>query len=467
MNLVWLRNDIRLVDNPALFYACEAAQADNQGVVAVYIATPGQWRQHDESAAKLAFRQDGLNELGSKLAQRGVPLQLLEVDDFQQLPGLLQQFCQQHRIATVWFNEENWVNELARDQAVEALLQAQGVRCRIFANELLVSAERLQNQQQQPYKVFTPWYKRWLARLTEALPETLPAPAAIGPALQYNQLLLPGAGDYRQDIWPAGEDAAWWRLQDFAEAGLVPYAELRDIPGKRGTSMLSPYLANGLISASSCLCYMVEHCRQRGHDWQADPWIRELAWRDFYHYLMIEFPRLGMHQPFKAETLALRWRQDEVAKVAWQQGQTGYPIIDAAMRQLNQTGWMHNRLRMLTASFYTKLLLLHWQGGEQYFMRHLLDGDFASNNGGWQWSASTGCDASPWFRIFNPTKQSERYDPRGHFIRKLVPELATLSDRDIHFPSASQREQLGYPQPIVDYRLARQRVLDRFAELNT
>lgn len=467
MKLVWFRNDLRLADHPALYQACQQARQDGQPVMACYAVTPGQWQEHYEAPVKLGFRQDALNQVSQGLAELGVPLLTLASEDYRDLPGRMADLCQQYRVQSLWFNEENWANEQLRDQAVVEQLKPLGVQSHVFANELLIGAEQLQTLQGQPYKVFTPWYKLWLKRLQNQMPRPLPRPASLAAAVPANSVKLPGARSYRTDLWPASEIDAQQRLEDFVLGGLVGYRERRDFPATGGTSLMSAYLASGVISAGQCVTAVLEHCFEQGREWREDHWLRELAWRDFYHYLMIVFPHLSMNQPFRVATAALQWESNEAGEMAWRRGLTGFPLIDAAMRQLSQTGWMHNRLRMLTASFYSKLLLLDWRGGERYFMEQLIDGDFAANNGGWQWSASTGCDASPWFRIFNPTRQSERFDADGHFIRKLVPELAELPAKLIHNPPTKLRGQLGYPQPIVDYSLARKRVLDRFAQLNT
>lgn len=465
MNLVWLRNDLRLDDNPALFHACE--QASQSNVCVIYCETPTQWRDHHEATAKLGLRSSVLTDLQHRLATLGIELSVLKTDTFEQCTNIIDQYCRDNSITDVWFNTEVAVDEQRRDQQVQLSLKANAIRVHRCEADFLVPPETMKTLQGGYYKVFTPWYRKWLQQLTDHT-TPLPEPSQQGPALPLpsQPIKLEGSGDYRDDLWPGNERAAHARLQTFCEERMHHYLDQRDIPSLNGTSTLSPYLASGMISPHRCLQVIQQTKSLNGQSWREDPWLRELAWREFYRYLMLSFPQLSKDQPFKAHTQFLQWEHNPELVSAWQQGQTGYPIIDAAMRQLLRTGWMHNRLRMLTASFFTKLMLEHWREGEAYFMQQLLDGDFASNNGGWQWSASTGCDASPWFRVFNPTRQSEKFDPQGAFIRKMVPELAEVDAKAIHNPPLELRKRLNYPAPIIDYAKARERVLERFKNLN-
>ena len=267
----------------------------------------------------------------------------------------------------------------------------------------------------------------------------------------------------RPDLWPAGEQTGRRRLRRFVTRLIERYADDRNDPAREGTSALSPYLAIGAVSVRDCLRAAVGANGGR-LDGENGPgvWISELIWREFYRHVLVGFPRVCMNRAFKPETESLPWREAPADFEAWRQGRTGVPIVDAAMRQLLETGWMHNRLRMVSAMFLTKHLLIDWRWGEKHFMRHLVDGDFASNNGGWQWSASTGTDAAPYFRVFNPYRQSERFDPDGQFIRQYVPELAGVTGRAVHDPSTlpePERASLDYPEPIVEHEAGRQRSL--------
>lgn len=463
MHLVWLRTDLRLADNPALFYACEQAKSTQQPLSVVYCSTPDQWQLHCDAPSKFGLHQQALQDLQPRLNKLGITLHVLSGSDYSSCVDLLKTFVSKHNIQHIWWNTETPLYEQQRDSTVSEAMQQLGVGVNTYEADFLVPTYQLKTQQGGFYKVFTPWYKRWKDCL-ENTRDLLPEPDAIGKSVtQKDQPTLPYAEQYRDDLWPGTEQAANKALQKFCDNRLTDYINKRDTPSVNGTSTLSPYFACGLISARQCL----HAVQQQTREWRGNHWIREVAWREFYRYLLLCFPDLNKHRPFKPETTALQWEDDAKLREAWQQGKTGFPIVDAAQRQLLQTGWMHNRLRMISASFFTKLMLEHWRYGEDFFMQHLLDGDFASNNGGWQWSASTGCDASPWFRVFNPTTQSEKFDAQGDFIRRFVPELADLKGKSIHNPPAKVREQLGYPQPIIDYKAARERVLARFKQLNS
>ncbi|MGH1372000.1 MAG: cryptochrome/photolyase family protein [Cellvibrionaceae bacterium] len=478
MNAVWLRNDLRLDDNPAFYFACQDAKEKARPVCVIYCATPEQWHAHNEAGAKIGFRAAALSDLRARLRLSGIALHLIEVARFDDCAEALLKFARSHQIHSLWFNSEVPLDEQRRDQEVKQKLKTENIDTHSFQADFLVSPELLRTKQGGIYKVFTPWYKAWLQQLDDHPP--LPVPdvndnSRPGLTPKSNQLevsaepiALPGADTFRSDLWPAHEQTALDRATQFCNEKLHRYLDSRDIPSINGTSTLSPYFASGLISARRCLKIIQDSYRDHNttSSWRSDPWLREIAWREFYRYLMLNFPKLSRNEPFKPDTEQLHWESNPNLVSAWQKGMTGFPIIDAAMRQLNQTGWMHNRLRMLAASFFTKLMLEHWSKGEAYFMEKLLDGDFASNNGGWQWSASTGCDASPWFRVFNPTRQSEKFDPQGHFIRKFVPELASLDNKSVHNPSLDQRHKVAYPDPIIDYSMARERVLERFRALN-
>ncbi|EWM40830.1 FAD binding domain of DNA photolyase family protein [Bordetella holmesii 35009] len=245
------------------------------------------------------------------------------------------------------------------------------------------------------------------------------------------------------------------------------YHERRDLPALPGTSALSPYLASGVLSPAQCLRAALRANQGEIDSGQqgARAWITELLWREFYLHLLAAYPALSMHQPMRPETRYLAWRRAPEDLRAWQEGRTGIPLVDAAQRQLLATGWMHNRLRMVSAMFLAKNLLLDWRLGEAWFMGHLIDGDLAANNGGWQWSASTGADAVPYFRVFNPITQSRRFDPKAAFLRHWLPELAGLDDKSIHEPSDAQRRATGYPQAIADLKTSRLRAIEAFSSL--
>jgi deoxyribodipyrimidine photo-lyase len=454
--LVWLRNDLRLLDNPALFQACLVSQS----IRVIYCATPRQWQQHNESSAQLTLRQSLLTQLSQSFAALGIALDILQVDSFEGLTNLIQEYCVKHAIKKVWVNRQSWLNEKIRDEQVSQQLKINNIEFQYCADELLVN-ENIITKELKPYRVFTPWYRQWLIRLQASSIELLPAPIKTSNAsvVLAQKINLPLATTYREDLWPGSLQHALEQLIDFCENQALDYDKQRDYPGIKGTSLISPYLAVGAISIRQCYVYLQQACLKQQASLFDTTWLKELAWREFYRYLMINKPELAKGIAFNASKEP-KWIDNQEHFLAWQEGRTGFPIIDAAMRQLKRTGWMHNRLRMLTASFLCKLLLIDWRKGEQHFMQLLIDGDFSSNNGGWQWSSSTGCDATPWFRIFNPKLQSEKFDSKGAFIRKMLPELSELSDKDIHCPNSEQRRAADYSEPIIDYSQARKKALN-------
>lgn len=269
----------------------------------------------------------------------------------------------------------------------------------------------------------------------------------------------------KQALWPVGESYAQDMLNNFIQDHIQDYHLKRDFPASKGSSLLSPYLNSGLLSIRQCLAALFKTNNAQFHIYHQgqETWLNELIWREFYQHILYSFPRLSRYQPFKLNTQHIPWRHADLDFEAWKLGQTGIPIVDAGMRQLLATGWMHNRVRMITAMFLTKNLLIDWRQGEQWFMQNLIDGDLAANNGGWQWCASTGTDAVPYFRIFNPISQSEKFDPNGDYIRQWLPELAHLNAKTIHQPYAKNPHiALKYPQPIVDLKQSRLRTIDIF-----
>ena len=471
-HLVWFRNDLRVQDHPALYHACQDRE---DGVIAVFFVAHQQWQQHDWGAPKIDFVLRNVAALAEALAPRQIPFLVKPVETFAEAPAALLTLAQQHHCKAVYFNREYEWNEQQRDQQAIALLQAQGIRTQSFGEQTYFAPDdpEMVTKAGKPYTVFTPFKKRWLALLqTRGLSPRLPAPP-VQPFLDISSSLVPSVREVLSTIpssshlWPAGEDIAQTRLEQFCSGPIHHYLHQRDLPTLQGTSALSPYLAAGVISIRHCLQGAIAANEHRLDAPKNGPgtWLSELVWREFYRHVMVHIPRVCRYRAFKQETEAIPWQRDPVAFERWATGNTGFPIVDAGMRQLKQTGWMHNRLRMITAMFLTKDLLIDWRWGERYFMQHLVDGDLASNNGGWQWSASTGTDAVPYFRIFNPYSQSRKVDPQGQFIRQYCPELSDLDPDQIHDPTTIGpllRSSLDYPEPMVDHHEARQRTLAVF-----
>ena len=468
--LMWFRTDLRVQDNTALTAAIQAGPT-----VAVYVISPAQWLTHDDAPSKVDFWLRNLRVLKSRLEQLNVPLLIRHANDWSDVPAVLATLCREMAINSVQVNEEYGDNEARRDQEVAALLSAKGVSFRSHLDQLLFSPGTILTRSGGYFQVFSQFRKVCYQRLRIGLPPVLAAPRAQ-PSLSIKgdqiPLHVPGFGvadPGLQAIWPEGEEVALTRLSDFAEERLEDYDRQRDLPARPGTSQLSPYLAAGVLSPRQCLhaALRTNHGEFETGSAGAVSWINELLWREFYKHILVGFPRVSRHRAFREHTEALPWRDAPEDLLAWQQGRTGFPLIDAAMRQLHATGWMHNRLRMVVAMFLTKNLLIDWRKGERFFMQHLIDGDLAANNGGWQWSASTDTDAVPWFRLFNLITQSQRFDPEGRFIRQWLPELAHLDNRSIHQPTAGGGlfDVEGYPPAMVDLPRSRQRALDAFKNL--
>ncbi|WP_417614763.1 deoxyribodipyrimidine photo-lyase [Oceanisphaera sp.] len=463
-HLVWFRADLRVADNPALY---EAAVAGAR-VSAIYIDSPGQWQQHGRSAMQRDFLSRNLQALAEQLAALGMPLTLLSAETFDEVPGVLSAWLQQHPQDALYANRELGIDERRRDKAVQQAL-ADKMAIRVFNGDCVFQHGSLTTRSGDMYKVFTPFAKTWLAQLRATGYRLLPPPAAQGEPVTANAVEL-GGERVASDHWPAGEVAAAERLAAFCQQDLRDYGAQRDYPATEGTSSLSPYLALGVLSPNQCLAAMEQELdglpMSRGE--AGFVWLNELIWREFYRHLLVAYPRLSMSRAFKPDTDALQWSQDREGFVAWCTGKTGYPIVDAAMRCLNETGWMHNRLRMIVASFLTKDLHIDWRMGEAYFMSRLIDGELAANNGGWQWAAGTGADAAPYFRVFNPTTQGERFDANGDFIRRWVPELTQVPEKLIHGPHDwldNHEMGHGYPKPIVDHKRARLHAIAMFDAL--
>src|SRR5690554_245862 len=465
--LFWFRNDLRVHEQAAL----SAALADGRPVRALYLICSDQWDPHGVAPLRRWYVLESLRELGEALATLGIQLDVLHAGDFSAVPTILADYLLQQKVRKVFTGREYPLNELTRDRACAAKAAPLGVQIEGFDHSVLVPPRLLSTGQGTPYVVFTPYRRVWQKWLASHGPTPLPVPqrshgvsavtfqgqGVIDAALQ--QLAISPALTAQ---WRSGEQAARQQLQAFIEDGLGDYQRQRDFPALQGTSLLSTALSAGTLAVSECWQLARAGLQQAELREGVECWIGELAWRDFYRQIMASFPRLAYGQPFRAETQFIQWRKDDALFQAWCQGRTGYPLVDAAQRQLVQSGWMHNRLRMDSAMFLTKNLFIDWRRGEEFFMQHLIDGDFAANNGGWQWSASTGTDAAPYFRVFSPIRQSQRFDPQGEFIRRYVTELAGLDNQYIHEPWKSPQPVAGYGAPIVEHAGVRERVTAAF-----
>ncbi|MRX27793.1 deoxyribodipyrimidine photo-lyase [Kangiella sp. HZ709] len=461
LQLVWFRQDLRVANNHALYFAAQQGP-----VIGLYLEAKEQHRKHHESSAKVGLRKSILKELRIELNKLSIPLLYIELDDFRGSLEAIEIIMEQYQVNDLWFNYEYLLNEINRDEIVVAGIQKSGRSVHQYHSDLILEPNQLTSLKGEPYKVFTPYKRAWLKHFHDSPPVTLPKLKKQALELNlYPQENIELQEKYRRDLWPCDYSSQNKRVKKFLKKQ-ARYPEARDIPSINGTSGLSPYLSLGSLSAQGLVLELLAHMDKEGlRDWQSNVWLSELIWRDFYRQIMIDnVERLCKHGAFKKRSEPWLENEEGVKRFqAWQQAKTGFPIVDAAMRQLEQTGWMHNRLRMIASMFLTKLCLVDWRWGEKHFMQQLIDGDFASNNGGWQWCASTGSDAVPYFRIMNPITQSKKFDQEGAFIKKFIPELSELDNKDIHFPTSEQRKACGYPEPVIDYKSARKIALELLA----
>lgn len=464
-NIVWLRNDLRTADNPALRAAC----LGGGDVTALYVheETPG---VRAPGAAGRWWLHHSLHALAADLAGRGVKLIVRSGDARRVLPDVAQELD----AAELFWNRRYACGEREADAEIKASLRSNGLGAHSCPGNVLVEPWDIATGQGKPYSVFTPFWKV-LRDMPIANPQRRPdARAAVRAAAVDTDYKAPKWSKKLGAHWRIGEAAAAETLAEFLDENLDDYAEGRDFPRKDVTSMLSPHLRFGEISPRQ-VWHAAQAVAHADHRKQAavDKFMSELAWRDFNYHQLFHRDDITT-KPMQEKYAGMEWRQSDKDLVAWQTGQTGLPIVDAGMRELWATGYMQNRVRMLTASLLAKNLLIDWRLGEQWFWDCLLDGDVASNPGNWQWVAGSGLDASPYFRIFNPVVQSERFDGGGDYVRRWVPELAGMPDKWVHEPSAAPRDVLEtagvvmgetYPLPIVDLKASRVRALEAAGRL--
>ena len=466
MQLMWFRNDLRCIDNVALQGAFERSDK----IVAMYIYCPVQLVKHDVGHNRQWFHLRQLLLLQKQLQRYNIPLLYRECADFSEVPAMLQSLAATLAVENLWFNREYGAWELERDSEVRLAMAEQGIGVQSLDDGLILPADAIAQQSGQPYKVFTPFKKRWLARMEETHLPTFTCIAkstakvavdlgadALKASLAALEHKVP---ESVKQAWALDMDGAHRQLQSFLTKQVKHYNDRRDQPSLSGTSRLSSYLASGVLSARSLYLHAAKAKPSEGRQ----TWISELIWRDFYRHVMIHFSAVSRNQPFNRDYSQLQWQENAEHYAAWQAGQTGVPLVDAGMRQLIKEGWMHNRVRMVVAMYLSKNLFLDWKLGERHFMQHLVDGDFASNNGGWQWSASVGTDAAPYFRIFNPLTQAERFDAEAEYIKQYVPELSQAPLKWVLKADKYQSELqgLGYCKMLVPLKESRQGAIDAF-----
>lgn len=454
-HLVWFRNDLRVDDNPALHHACLNKK---DKVLAVYQLAPGQWQRHSVGNNQQSLIVTAIEQLKERLAKLNIPLILRSTDIFDNSADDLLKLCEEANVTNVYFNMEYAVNERARDKTVYELLQSNKIQCHRFVADSLVAPWEVETKTGQPFKVFTPFSKACYEYLTHHPTELFDVPAKrandnLKTTVKSDS--LPVVSPDANELPAIDEQSVKTRLTQFCNNTIDSYDKQRDFPAIDGTSQLSAALAIGTLSVRRCYV-QAKASTSKG----AKVWISELLWRDFYRAVMWHFPRVGRGRGFLAVNEKIKWNDSDSDFEQWKNGNTGVPIVDAAMRQLNSTGWMHNRLRMVVASFLTKNLWIDWRKGEQYFAQKLFDFDYASNNGGWQWSASVGTDAAPYFRVFNPASQGLRFDEKAEFIKQWLPELKSKTAAEIH--RFETRTLNNYPKPMVDLKQSRKAAIEQF-----
>tara|TARA_X000001036_G_scaffold224920_1_gene210472 strand:+ start:87 stop:1502 length:1416 start_codon:yes stop_codon:yes gene_type:complete len=466
-SLVLFRADLRISDNPALKEACIISEE----VHAVFMFSKKQINDHNEANVKEDFLIKNLFILSKSLESLNIPLTIIDSDGHLTDPTLIQKLVNDRSIDKVFWNNQIGDDEQARDSQIIKSLESIKVDYQCFYDQLVYKPGTLKTGQGNPYSVFTPFKRKWVENfdtnfLDIEFKHKKKKPAGIHSNVEAFNFNFTKTHKVDMSNWKAGEQEAELKLSQFLNSKIFDYSKDRNDPIIDGTSRISPYLALGVISPKKCI---LEALKLNNFEFNSGhigitKWIDEIVWREFYKNIMFCFPKVSKGQPFQDYSRLIKWRYVESEFNAWKDGMTGFPIVDAAMRQLHNEGWMHNRLRMVVAMFFTKNMLHDWRLGEAYFMQNLIDGDFASNNGGWQWSSSTGTDAAPYFRIFNPITQSTNFDKEGLFIKKYIPELKDLDKSVIHNPPLEHRKYCKYPEPILDLKESRLRAIEAFKE---
>lgn len=466
--LLWLRRDLRLADNPALMHAL----AEAQQVIPVYIHAPEEEAPWSPGAASNWWLHRSLHSLSDALAARGSRLLIRAGNSL----NCLQTLIKETRATLVCWNRLYEPAIIVRDTQIKAQLKATDISASSFNSALLFEPWEVRNQSDKPFRVFTPFWRHCQQRLSEqalptAAPSTMPAVPPLA-SLSIDELQLLPRIDWDAGMrahWQVGEAAAQDRLQHFIDSAVTDYVAQRNLPAEHGTSTLSPYLHFGELSPRQIVAAL------NAEGIHAEPYVRQLGWRDFAHHLLYHFPHTT-DKPLDARFEKFPWDRNAAALQAWQRGMTGVPLVDAGMRELWHTGWMHNRVRMVVASFLTKNLRIHWLQGARWFWDTLVDANLANNTLGWQWVAGCGADAAPYFRVFNPVLQAEKFDPDFAYIRRWVPELGRLPDKFIAKPWEAPAYELSkasveldnhYPRPIVDLRLSREQALAAYGQIKS
>ncbi|HPE55031.1 MAG TPA: deoxyribodipyrimidine photo-lyase [Bacteroidales bacterium] len=425
IHVFWFRRDLRLNDNTALYHALNSGKP----VLPIFIFDPEILKELPEKDARVTFIYALLNQINQKLEKQGSQLLIKQGKPLSVFKDLIQEF----EIAAVYTNRDYEPYAIQRDQEVKNFLESKHISFHEFKDQVIFEKAEVVKQDGSPYTVYTPYSKIWLQKFKEKKIESYPSEdhldkllkAEFGPRLNLKDL-----GFKQSEITVPGFDISKNLIEN--------YSKTRDVPSMEGTSRLGPHLRFGTVS--------IRELARKAANYE-ETFLKELIWREFFMQILYHFPHV-VDQSFKPAYDKIEWLNDETQFKKWCEGKTGYPMVDAGMRQLNQTGYMHNRVRMVVASFLCKHLLIDWRWGEAYFAEKLLDFELSSNNGNWQWAAGTGCDAAPYFRVFNPASQQEKFDPDWKYIKKWVPEFGTHQ----------------YPEPIVDHKFARERAIKTYKQ---
>lgn len=483
----WFKSDLRINDNKALSMASEKAKSKGVPLICMYLISPQDYRAHLTAAVRVDFTLRNLESLKHSLGELDIPLYVETVEKRKQLPARVIELCHQWDAKHIFCNMEYEVDELRRETSLTRNCLDEGISFNVLHDTCVVEPGPLKTAAGGQVSVYSPWHRKWCKYIADhpAVLKEFPAPPKNPksarqklkslfdvpiPQAPKDKALTKEERERYSNLWPVGEEEAHARLQKFIKERIKNYHTNRNLPAGEHTSVLSPHLAVGTLAARTAVREALKACgrkaptddRNNGYTM----WIAEIAWRDFYRHVLCAWPYICMNVPFKPEYNNIEWEYNQDHFKAWTEGKTGFPIIDAAMRQVHHMAYMHNRVRMNVASFLAKDLMIDWRMGERWFMEHLIDGDFASNNGGWGFSASCGVDPQPYFRIFNPWLQSEKFDESGEYIRRWVPELKDVKGKAIHDPYGRGAEAIakknGYPQPIVNHKESRERALARY-----
>ena len=484
--LHWFKRDLRLQDNKPLHEASNLAKSKGIPLICLFIVSPQDYQAHFTSRPRVDFELRTLEIMKQDLAELDIPLLVETVEKRKTVPDYIITLCRKWNIKNVFCNIEYEVDELRREKLLLERCLKNGISFTPLHDDVVVPPGELMTGARRQFSVYSPWYRAWIAYIhknmsilngfekpsknpggsREKLEDLFDIPIPPTPA---NKALSEEDRNRFASLWPAGEHEAHERLRKFLKEKISKYKDARNFPAGNSTALLSAHFSAGTLAARTA----VRMAREANSAQKLDAgdkgivgWISEVAWRDFYKHVLSWWPYVCMSKAFKYEYGEVEWEYNMDHFDQWCKGMTGFPIVDAAMRQARYMGYIHNRCRMIVASFLSKHLMLDWRLGERWFMENLIDGDFASNNGGWGFSASVGVDPQPYFRIFNPLLQSEKFDGQGEYIRRWVPELAELKGKEIHDPygrgAGKTAKKNGYPEPMVEHKASRARALARF-----